>query len=405
VNRARRWSPWIGLLVVVIVAFTVGTHRSSHPTLDSQVMHIAGEVRCPVCDGETAAQSSAAPSVEIRAQIRQELQAGDKPDQILAGLVQSYGSGILEKPQASGIGLVVWVVPVVGAVLMASALILVFGRWRKRVPGAGAGVYSADDGDDPEMAEVGASRVFAPPTEATGSPAELSEAVTALLAPEVAVASIHSSTSAGVLPSQSAAQEFPSEPGTPLLPAGGTSKPDPTVRRWPRRALVGVGVCLIAGGAGWAVTASSTARLPGETITGQALGSESVAQDLQRAQTDAAKGDAVSAIKEYQTILRADPTEVDALTAEGWLLVQTQQPSLLQQGIGLLGSAENADPDYAPSHLYRGLALLYEADYADATPEFQWYLAHDPDPTLVAQVRQDLQQAQAGAKASAPRST
>jgi cytochrome c-type biogenesis protein CcmH/NrfG len=106
----------------------------------------------------------------------------------------------------------------------------------------------------------------------------------------------------------------------------------------------------------------------------------------------------VSALKEYQTVLQADPTEVDALTAEGWLLVQTQQPSLLQQGVGLLGSAERDDPDYAPSHLYRGIALLYEDDYADAAPELQWYLAHNPDPTLVAQVRHDLQQAETGAK-------
>ncbi len=407
-NRARRWSPWIGLLVVVIVVFAIGTHRTSHPTLDAQVLHIAGEVRCPVCDGETAAQSSAAASVEIRAQIRQELQSGEKPDEILAGLVQSYGSGILEKPRASGIGLVVWVVPVVGAVLMASTLILVFGRWRKRAHSDELGTRGPGDGDDLEMVEVGAVApgASAGVSTASGSGADLSEAVAALLAPQVAVASIQSSTSTSLLPSGPAATELLFEPAPDGAPGDGTSKSGPRDRRWPRRAVVGVGVCLIAGGAGWAVAASSTSRLPGQTITGQALGSESIAQDLQRAQTDASKGDAVSAIKEYQTILRADPTEVDALTAEGWLLVQTQQPSLLEQGIGLLKSAETADPDYAPSHLYRGVALLDEADYADAIPELEWYLAHHPDPALVAQVRQDLRQAQVGSEAStvAPKS-
>jgi len=337
VKRAWRWSPWIVIVVAVIVVLAVGTDRTSRPTLNSQVLHIAGEVRCPVCDGETAAQSSAAASVEIRAQIRQELQAGEDSDQILAGLVRSYGSGILEKPEANGLGLVVWVVPVVGAVLMASGLVFAFGRWRKRAPGEGPRVVPPDESHEPDVAVVASVPSSAP--EAAGSG-----------------------------------------------------------RRWPRVVLAGVGVSLIAGGAGWAVAASSTARLPGQTITGASLGSESIAQDLQRAQSDASKGDAVSALKEYQTVLQADPTEVDALTAEGWLLVQTQQPSLLQQGVGLLGSAERDDPDYAPSHLYRGIALLYEDDYADAAPELQWYLAHNPDPTLVAQVRHDLQQAETGAK-------
>ena len=160
--------------------------------------------------------------------------------------------------------------------------------------------------------------------------------------------------------------------------------------------MIGVGVCLIAGGAGWAVAESSQTRLPGQTVTGQALGSEAIAQDMQTAQDDAAKGNAVAAIKEYQKILQTDPNQVDALTAEGWLLVQTAQPSLLQQGIQLLATAEKADPSYAPAHLYRGLAFLGEADYSDAVPEFQWYLAHQPDPSITADVRQDLRQAQAG---------
>lgn len=447
----RRWAPWIVLVALAATLLVIGSHRSSHPTLDAQVMHIANEVRCPVCDGETAAQSSAAASVQIRTQIRQELLAGQTSDQILAGLVRAYGPGILEKPQSSGVGLIVWVVPVVATVLAGAALVWAFVRWRRRAqPSGGAedgalawsgapvsrppAVEAAPLGEPPvgEVASVGARASVAVGAVPVGEPvpvrgpvavgasapasarslASLDDTLAAVVAPAAAVAAVQSSgSSVSPVPgpagsSRSSVETEPVEPaGPPALDAavGLDEKAGPPPRRqqWLRGIVIGLGVCLIAAGAGWAVAATSSTRLPGQTITGQALGSEAIAQDMQTAQADAAKGNGVAAIKEYQKILQADPNQVDALTGEGWLLVQTAQPSLLQQGIQLLASAERSDPSYAPAHLYRGVAFLSEADYSDAIPEFQWYLSHQPDPTVAGPVRQELQEAEAGAKAGA----
>ena len=172
-------------------------------------------------------------------------------------------------------------------------------------------------------------------------------------------------------------------------PAAGTS--------WRRRAGVAVGVVVITAGACWTVIESSATRLPGQEITGQALGSEQVASQLLAAQKAISKGDDVSALKDYQKVLSSQPGQPEALTGEGWLLAQTQQPSLLNQGLGMLARAEQTAPDYAPAHLYRGIALLSEDDYTGAVPELQWYLAHSPDPQLAPKVRQALQVAQAGA--------
>jgi cytochrome c-type biogenesis protein CcmH len=431
VSRYWRWGPWVVLVALAVSLLAIGSHRSSHPTLDAQVMHIANEVRCPVCDGETAAQSSAPASVQIRSQIRQELLAGEPSDQILAGLVRDYGSGILEKPQSSGVGLVVWVVPVVATVLAAAALAWAFIRWRRRaqpsgklddgaMAGSNGGLTAGANGSPvppsgsieapaPLSVRSPASAAQPPALVSAQPPASLDEALAAVVAPATAVASVQSSGSSGLsgLPSRSVtptadAQDPDVGPSPALNGAGPVAPGDPghparKRQQWLRGILIGVGVCLIAGGAGWAVAESSKTRLPGQTITGQALGSETIAQDMQTAQADAAKGNAVAAIEEYQKILQTDPNQVDALTGEGWLLVQTAEPSLLQQGIQLLGQAEQADQSYAPAHLYRGLALLGEADYADAVPEFQWYLGHQPDPSIAPEVRQDLQQAQAAA--------
>lgn len=170
-------------------------------------------------------------------------------------------------------------------------------------------------------------------------------------------------------------------------------------RDWRRRAGVAIGVVVIAAGACWMVVESSATRLPGEEITGKTLGSEQVASQLLAAQNAITKGDDVSALKDYQEILSAQPEQPEALTGEGWLLAQTGQPSLLKQGLDMLAKAETAAPDYAPAHLYRGIALLSEDDYSGAVPELQWYLGHSPDPQLAPKVRDALQQAEAKAKA------
>ncbi len=132
-TRRWRWAPWLVLVGVAVAALVVGTHRSSpRPTVAQQTTHIASLVRCPVCEGQSAAQSDAPASVQIRAQIQRELIAGEHQGRILSGLVDAYGPGILEQPQARGINLVVWVLPVVAVVIAVAGLGVAFARWRPR---------------------------------------------------------------------------------------------------------------------------------------------------------------------------------------------------------------------------------------------------------------------------------
>lgn len=332
----------MALVLIALGALVVGARSHTNTTLDGETQHIAGLVRCPVCDGETAAQSQSPVSVQIRATIREDLQKGMTQDQVLAQIVQSYGAGILEKPQASGIGLTVYVVPVAAVVVGGAALALLVRRWRK------GPVQPMPAAASPEPV-LG----HGPVAEPGGAPPPVSD-----------VASVQASRGH---------------------------------RRW---ILAGAGVALVAAGACWAVAESSSTRLAGQPITGLSAGVLSPGQlqaDLQAASTEVSKGDDLSAVKEYQKILSVEPDQVDALTGEGWLLAQTQQPALLQRGLQLLQRAELAQPGYPPAHVYRGIALLSEGDYSASVPELQWYLAHDPDPQLAPKVRAALAQAEAQA--------
>jgi cytochrome c-type biogenesis protein CcmH len=133
VNPAfRRWLPWVALAVVVVVALAIGTTRSSGPkTPADRVQHITSQLRCPLCQGETVADSNALISRDIRALVEQRVAEGQSDGQIIAYVVHQY-PGTLLKPPASGLGLIVWALPVVVVVAALGGLGLAFLRWRSR---------------------------------------------------------------------------------------------------------------------------------------------------------------------------------------------------------------------------------------------------------------------------------
>jgi cytochrome c-type biogenesis protein CcmH len=130
-RSVRRWAPWAALGVVLVVALVVGARSGGHPTVTQRVHHIASEIKCPVCEGQSAADSDSAPSRAIRDEIQQRVQSGQSDHQILDYLVSRYPNSKL-LPDARGAGLIVWVLPVLAVAAAAVGLGLAFARWRPR---------------------------------------------------------------------------------------------------------------------------------------------------------------------------------------------------------------------------------------------------------------------------------
>jgi cytochrome c-type biogenesis protein CcmH len=132
VSLRRRW-PWLALALVLAGVLAVGWNGGHGPTtLDSRTRRIAADIRCPTCSGQSAADSDAPTSQEIRALIRERLQQGQSTGQIKAYLVSKYGPRILLRPATHGVSLIVWVLPVVAVAAAAAGLGLTF--WRRRAP-------------------------------------------------------------------------------------------------------------------------------------------------------------------------------------------------------------------------------------------------------------------------------
>ena len=117
----RSFALWcVALVVVAVVAVALHPSGSSE---SNRVAHLETLVRCPSCDDLSVAVSDATSAIAVRHEITTKVHDGESDDQILTSLESVYGPSILLSPPTSGLGTLLWVVPLLGLVLLvASAL-------------------------------------------------------------------------------------------------------------------------------------------------------------------------------------------------------------------------------------------------------------------------------------------
>jgi cytochrome c-type biogenesis protein CcmH len=122
------------LAIMLIFAFAIAAlpAPARADALDDEVRAIAKQLRCPVCAGETVADSNAEVSVQMRGIIREKLQQGETPDQIKAYFVARYGESILAEPPARGFTLGVWLMPILALIVGLGIVGAVLRSWLRR---------------------------------------------------------------------------------------------------------------------------------------------------------------------------------------------------------------------------------------------------------------------------------
>jgi cytochrome c-type biogenesis protein CcmH len=108
--------------------------------VEQRVLAITDDLRCPTCQALSVKDSEASFSAEIRDKVQRMVQEGQSDDQIKAYFVARYGEWILRAPSKTGIGLVVWVLPLLALAGAGGALTWsIVRRGRTRGPAAAAG--------------------------------------------------------------------------------------------------------------------------------------------------------------------------------------------------------------------------------------------------------------------------
>jgi cytochrome c-type biogenesis protein CcmH len=88
--------------------------------LDKRVAALAHELRCLVCQNQTLADSNAPLAVDLRNQIREQLEAGKSERDVIDFMVARYGDFVLYRPPFKASTAALWLGPF---------LLLALGAW------------------------------------------------------------------------------------------------------------------------------------------------------------------------------------------------------------------------------------------------------------------------------------
>jgi cytochrome c-type biogenesis protein CcmH len=120
------------LTLLTLQLLTYSLPAAQPPDIEEQTRAIAAELRCPVCQNLSVADSPSELAQEMRALVKEQLEQGKSPEEIRKFFVSKYGDWVLLAPPAKGFGLVLWVLPAAGAVLGLLLVVFVTRRWVRR---------------------------------------------------------------------------------------------------------------------------------------------------------------------------------------------------------------------------------------------------------------------------------
>jgi len=95
------------------------------PALEARVNQLAAELRCLVCQNQSLADSHAELAIDLKNQVREQLQAGRSERQVIDYMTERYGDFVLYRPPLKATTVLLWGGPLLllllgGAVLWRS---------------------------------------------------------------------------------------------------------------------------------------------------------------------------------------------------------------------------------------------------------------------------------------------
>lgn len=135
-GRARTWALVAAAVAVVALAVLLAAAGEGGPaTVHDRAQEIASELRCPVCQNLSVADSPSRLAGEMRSDIADRLRAGQSEGQVKDYFVGRYGEWVLLEPTRRGLNLVPWLFPIVALLAGAAIWVVVLLR-RPRPEGA-----------------------------------------------------------------------------------------------------------------------------------------------------------------------------------------------------------------------------------------------------------------------------
>ena len=139
----KRLALLMALLMVALAALArEAAPLAQDPQVEARLTAIAEELRCLVCQNESLIASRADLAMDLKRQVREQIQAGKSDDEIRKYMVERYGDFVLYRPPVKGSTLLLWIGPFV---LLAIGFLGVWRFVRRRRAAPGAAPLSSDD--------------------------------------------------------------------------------------------------------------------------------------------------------------------------------------------------------------------------------------------------------------------
>jgi cytochrome c-type biogenesis protein CcmH len=106
----------------------------SDTALEMLTRSVAAQLRCPVCQGLSLADSPSELALQMKDVVREQLAAGRTPDEVKDYFVAKYGEWILLEPPRRGINLLAYALPVLVLAAGLGVVWLALRRWTSDAP-------------------------------------------------------------------------------------------------------------------------------------------------------------------------------------------------------------------------------------------------------------------------------
>jgi cytochrome c-type biogenesis protein CcmH len=160
VTWRRSLAPLVVVTLIALATLSLPV-AAQQDVYSERTLEIARRLQCPVCAGESVADSNSELARQMRGIIEEQVQAGRSDEQIIQFFVERYGQSIVVEPPKSGFSLALWWLPVV--VVLVGALVV--GLYLRERTNRGAS-HAADD-DDAELEALAREVLDAGPADRT----------------------------------------------------------------------------------------------------------------------------------------------------------------------------------------------------------------------------------------------
>lgn len=150
---SRRTLSWLLAAMVSLSTLLFASVDEGEPETNADRAYaLAKDFACPVCQGQSVAESDVVVARNIRREIRIWVDEGRPDAYIRDQLVDRFGEDVDYTPSSDGVSALVWILPVVAGAVAVGGLVLVFRRWRLE------GDLTASDDDEALVAAARSGR-------------------------------------------------------------------------------------------------------------------------------------------------------------------------------------------------------------------------------------------------------